>query len=91
VPTQRVSETALSAVESGSEGDSGDHVDTIEISAKARELLAGGGVSNTSEAPAVRPEAVERARQILQSGTYNNAGAIERTAGKIASLFSSEG
>lgn len=71
-------------------GDSGA-ADTVEISDKARELLAGGAVSTATEMSAIRPEAVDRARKVLQSGLYNDQGALEKTAEKIASLFSAEG
>lgn len=91
-----------SAAQAGAAGDtaqidagtaaSDDATDTIEISDKARELLAGGAVSTASETTsAIRPEAVERARKVLQSGLYNDHGALEKTAEKIAERFSAEG
>ncbi len=65
--------------------DSGSS-DTIEFSAGAQQLLEQGkGASG-----AVRPEMVERAKSILQSGSYNDKGAIEKTAEKIADSFSAE-
>jgi len=67
-----------------------DATDTIEISAKAREVLAGGAVSTANETSAIRPEAVERARKLLQSGLYNDHGVLEKTADKIAGLFSTD-
>jgi len=56
--------------------------DTIEISAGAKELLDSGST--------VRPDAVERAKQILQAGTYNDQASLEGTADKIANVFSEE-
>lgn|SRR5688572_7636220 len=56
--------------------------DTIEISAGAKELLESGST--------VRPDAVERAKQILQAGLYNDQAALEGTADKIANVFSEE-
>jgi hypothetical protein len=55
--------------------------DSIEISQGARELIG--------QAP-VRPEMVERARKLLSSGLYNEKGAIEKTAEKIAASFSTD-
>jgi hypothetical protein len=57
--------------------------DTIEISAGAQELLGPDGGTT-------RPDAVERARQVLQSGLYNDKAVLEQTAEKIAGLFSAE-
>jgi anti-sigma28 factor (negative regulator of flagellin synthesis) len=56
--------------------------DTIEISTSAQKLM--------TQPATIRPEMVERARKVLQSGTYNDNGAIEATASKLAELFSSE-
>lgn len=58
--------------------------DTLEISDNARKLLAGieQPQSQDKSAPA-RPEAVERARKVLQSGVYNDAGVIDKTAEAI--------
>jgi len=73
---------------------SDDQRDTVEISARANELLAARKVEKADSTEAdteVRPEAVDRARQILQSGTYNNAGTLDRTAEALGQLFRSEG
>lgn len=56
--------------------------DTVEISASAQEILDSGST--------IRPDAVERARQILQAGLYNDQAALEGTADKIANVFSAE-
>ena len=78
VPAQRVDSSADQAAEPEDAQSTGD---SIEISQGARDLL--GHVP-------VRPEMVERARQILSSGTYNDKGAIENTAEKISESFSAE-
>jgi hypothetical protein len=73
---------------------SNDQGDTVEISARANELLAARQAEKTEatgDDNTVRAEAVERARQILQSGTYNNAGTLDRTAEALGQLFRSEG
>ena len=68
------------------DGDTdGGSSDTIEFSAGAQQLLQQGGASG-----AVRPDMVERAKSILQSGSYNDKGVIEKTAEKIADSFSAE-
>jgi hypothetical protein len=68
--------------------------DTLEISSQASALLA----ARKSEGPApvdnntaLRPEAVDKARQILQSGTYNSEGSLNKTAEELGQLFRSEG
>jgi hypothetical protein len=71
-----------------------DQRDTVEISARANALLAARTAEKTDASEAdseVRAEAVDRARQILQSGTYNNAGTLDRTAEALGQLFRSEG
>jgi len=79
-------------IDADQDGDAGGTTDTIEISDKARELLAGGTVSTATEtSSAIRPEAVDRARKVLQAGTYNDLGALEKTAERIADRFSAEG
>jgi len=55
--------------------------DTIEISSGAKELLG-----KSTDAP--NPDNVERARQILQSGSYNDTGALEKTAAAVANVLS---
>ena len=68
------------------DGDTdGGSADTIEFSAGAQQLLENGAQSG-----AVRPEMVDRARSILQSGAYNDKGVIEKTAEKIADKFNAE-
>jgi hypothetical protein len=77
-PVEGVSSDAkdgASAVQSSGE-------DTIEISSGAQEILAQQGT--------VRADAVDRARQILQAGTYNDKAALEATADKIANVFSAD-
>lgn len=64
--------------------------DTIEISARAQQFLK-GEKTEQGQAAGVRPEMVARARQVLQSGTYNDNGVIEKTAAKIAGVLSAEG
>ena len=53
--------------------------------AGAQQLLEQGQKSG-----AVRPEMVDRAKAILQSGSYNDKGVIEKTAEKIADKFNAE-
>ena len=68
------------------DGDTdGGSSDTIEFSAGAQQLLEQGQKSG-----AVRPEMVDRAKAILQSGSYNDKGVIEKTAEKIADKFNAE-
>lgn len=59
--------------------------DSVEISADAQQLLAAGNSGD------VRPEKVDRARKVLESGSYNDRGVIEKTAERIADRFSAEG
>ncbi len=77
------------AVSQKKEQDSGD---VVEISAQARELLQSVEAQQKVEEAeasqdAIRSDAVERARQILQSGTYNDTGKLEATAEKLGDLF----
>lgn len=63
--------------------------DSLEISPKAQELLAKTQQKNNAAEPdLVRQEKVERAKQVIQDGSYNNRGALEKTADKLAKLFS---
>lgn len=65
--------------------DRSESGDTIEISAQAQEILQAR--ETESAEGSARPEKVERARQVLQSGSYNEQGAIEDTARKVGDLF----
>ena len=72
--------------------DADPTADSLEISPKAQELLA--ETKQKKDAPKteddVRPEKVERARQVLQNGLYNDKGAVEKTANAIAKVFSAD-
>ena len=56
--------------------------DSIEISANAQKFLVQGQGQQKAQTP-VRPEAVERAKQVLQSGLYNDSGVLDKTASAI--------
>lgn len=81
-----------SADDGGSQVSSSDSGDSIEISDKARELMKASASSTpvVTDKPAIRPDMVERARKMLESGTYNDHGVLERTAGRISDLFSTQ-
>lgn len=64
--------------------------DTIEISDHARQLMESLANTNQGQTAGIRPEMVERARKVLQAGTYNDAGVIDKTAARIAQILSAD-
>jgi hypothetical protein len=90
--TAQVLTPGLRLSPAGSDDAVGDGVttDTVEISAEAQALLAGGSMPDQNQSVEVRPEMVDRARKILESGAYNDQGVLEKTAEKIAAVLSAE-
>jgi anti-sigma28 factor (negative regulator of flagellin synthesis) len=63
----------------------GDTTDRLEISEEAKQVMA-----NNTTAPAVRPEMVDRARQMIQNGSYNNVESLGQTANKLSKVIWAE-
>lgn len=63
--------------------------DMVEMSAEAKALLLSGATAATEQKPEIRQEMVARARELIQSGKYNDPRMLEETAGKLAVVLAS--
>ncbi|MGD0092978.1 MAG: flagellar biosynthesis anti-sigma factor FlgM [Planctomycetota bacterium] len=64
----------------------GATADTVEMSAGAKALMS-GGIAQKSE---IRPEMVDRARKVIETGQYNDEAVLQKTAEKIATVISTQ-
>jgi hypothetical protein len=77
---------AAPQADAASNPGAGATADTVEMSAEAKAIL-NGGVPQKSE---IRPEMVDRARKVIETGQYNDQGVLEKTAEKIAAAISAQ-